>query len=67
MRWLFPTPRPVNLISEVVVQQFERSWRSATTCPQVRAIYKVVSTQQSVNKYNFYWYVTTPPVSFPKV
>ena len=52
---------PGRLGSEIVVQQFENSWRSTTTCPQVRAIYKVVSTQKSVNKYNVYRYAIAPP------
>ena len=55
----FTISQPGRLGLEPVVQQFEGSWRSTTTCPQVRAIYKVVSTQTSVNAYNVYRYVVT--------
>jgi len=37
-----------------VAQQFKRSWRHTTSCPKVRAIYKIVATQQNVDKYNAY-------------
>ena len=55
----FPISRPAIENLRVVVQQFELSWRNGTPCPQVRAIYKVVSTQKSVNKYNSYRCVAT--------
>jgi hypothetical protein len=37
-----------------VSQQFKRSWRHTTTCPKVRAIYKIVSAKQILDKYNAY-------------
>lgn len=37
-----------------VSQQFKRSWRHTTTCPKVRSIYKIVSTQKILDKYDAY-------------
>lgn len=37
-----------------VAQQFKRSWRHTTACPKVRAIYKIVSSQQILDKYSAY-------------
>ena len=51
---------PNRLRSEVVVRQFKRSWRHTTTCPKVRTVYKIVSTQQNADKYNTYRYVVSP-------
>lgn len=45
-----------RLIFALVAQQFKRSWRHTTTCPKVRAVYKIVATQQNVDKYNSYRY-----------
>lgn len=45
----------------VVAQQFKRSWRHTTSCPKVRAVYKVVPAQQSLDKYNAYRCVVTLP------
>jgi len=44
-----------------VAQQFKRSWRHTTPCPKVRAIYKIIPTQQNLDKYNAYRYVVTSP------
>ena len=52
-----PVFRPSCLRFGVVAEQFKNSWRHATTCPQVRAVYKVVSTPQNVDKYNLYRYI----------
>lgn len=46
----------------VVSQQFKRSWRHTTGCPKVRAVYKIVPTQQNVDKYNAYRYVVALPL-----
>lgn len=45
----------------IVAQQFKHSWRHATQCPEVRAIYKIVPSQQNLDKYNAYRYVITLP------
>jgi len=37
-----------------VASQFEKSWRHQTSCPTVRAVYKVISTQQNLDKYEAY-------------
>ena len=49
----------VRLLVEVVAQQFKRSWRHTTPCPKVRAIYKIVLSQQILDKYDSYRFVTT--------
>ena len=54
-----PVSRMGCLIPDVVAQQFKNSWRHGVACPTVRAIYKVVSTQQSVDKYNLYRFVVS--------
>ena len=45
----------------VVAQQFKRSWRHTTQCPKVRAVYKIIPTQQGLDKYTAYRYVVTSP------
>ena len=37
-----------------VSTQFQQSWRHGTTCPQVRAVYKVVNTTASLDEYEQY-------------
>lgn len=39
-----------------VESQFKESWRHNTTCPQVRAVYKIVNTEASLKKYEEYLY-----------
>lgn len=46
--------------------QFKQSWRHDTTCPQVRAVYKIVHSKTSLKKYERYLYdlflvVSDPP------
>ena len=48
-----------------VAQQFRRSWRHTTQCPKVRAVYKIVSSQQNLDKYDAYRYVVVSPL--PKI
>ena len=62
---LAPVARPGHLIFGVVAQQFQSSWRHATTCPTVRAVYQIVSTQQDIDKYNSYRYALRP-FPYPK-
>ena len=47
----------------LVAQQFKRSWRHTTPCPKVRAVYKIVPSQQNLDKYNTYRCVAS--ASFP--
>ena len=37
-----------------VAQQFERAWRHSTTCPKVRAVYKIVNTTAILDNYERY-------------
>lgn len=37
-----------------VADQFKQSWRHGTTCPEVRAVYKIVNSTASVTKYEQY-------------
>lgn len=37
-----------------VKSQFQQSWRHPTTCPEVRAVYKIVITTTSQSKYDEY-------------
>jgi len=37
-----------------VANKFRESWRHPTDCPTVKAIYLIVSTQQTLNKYEAY-------------
>lgn len=39
---------------EIVASQFEKSWKSAGPCPEVRAVYKIVSTKLSLDEYEDY-------------
>ena len=55
-----PIPRPGRLIFGVVVQQFQSSWRDAAACPTVHAVYQIVFSQQSMDKYNSYRHVVFP-------
>jgi hypothetical protein len=61
---LVPRPRPLTH-RRTVAQQFKRSWRHTTQCPKVRAIYKIVPSQQNLDKYNTYRYVAALP--FPRI
>ena len=61
---LSPASHPGRLRFWAVAKQFRDSWRRTTACPQVRAVYKVVSTQQSIDEYNSYRYVSIFP--YPK-
>jgi hypothetical protein len=40
-----------------VSTQFQQSWRHGTICPEVRAVYKIVSTTASLRRYEQYLYV----------
>jgi len=37
-----------------VKTQFEQTWRHSTKCPEVRAVYKIVNTTASLDKYKQY-------------
>ncbi|KAF9790536.1 hypothetical protein BJ322DRAFT_999788 [Thelephora terrestris] len=37
-----------------VAIQFQQSWMQNTPCPQVRAVYKIISTEQSLRQYQQY-------------
>ena len=40
----------------IVGKQFQQSWRHKTACPGVCAIYKIVSTEASLKRYQTYLY-----------
>jgi len=40
-----------------VEKQFQQTWRHGTTCPEVRAVYKIINTTASLKKYEQYLYV----------
>jgi len=37
-----------------VEKQFQQTWRHGTTCPEVRAVYKIIHTTASLKKYEQY-------------
>ena len=39
---------------ESVANQFRGSWRHPTTCPEVQAVYKIVTSKTVLDKYNAY-------------
>lgn len=49
-----PITRSGHSRLEVVARQFKHSWRHTTACPKVRAVYKITSSQQNLDKYNAY-------------
>jgi hypothetical protein len=63
--WLFPVVRvnlshyfPLNSVHEVS-SQFTTTWRHPTTCPTVKAVYKIVLGRASMAAYNTYrWNVS---------
>ena len=42
---------------ELVVDRFTESWTHSTQCPVVQAVYKIASTQQSLDAYLGYRFV----------
>jgi hypothetical protein len=48
----------------VVANQFQESWRHPTAYPTVKAIYLIVSTQQTLNKYKAYRYASLVIILF---
>lgn len=40
-----------------VASQFQQKWLHTTKCPEVRAIYKIVNTEESLAEYEQYWFV----------
>lgn len=51
---------------ETVASQFEKSWRSTAPCPEVRAVYKIVSTKLSLEKYEDYKSYSYPRMFFSR-
>ena len=41
-----------------VEKQFQQTWRHGTTCPEVRAVYKIINTTTSLRKYEQYLYAS---------
>ena len=46
-----------------VEKQFQQTWRHGTTCPEVRAVYKIINTTASLKSYEQYLYVFLALVS----
>jgi len=44
----------VVVMTAIVVSQFQQNWKHPSPCPTVRAIYKVISSQQIVDRYENY-------------
>ena len=43
-----------------VYKQFKRTWRHDTTCPEVKAIYKIIITETSLGQYQQHLYEVFP-------
>lgn len=56
-----PSPG-LDSICELVVDRFTESWAHPTQCPVVRAVYKVVLTQDSLDTYLGYRSVSRGPL-----
>ena len=41
-----------------VASQFQQKWMHTTKCPEVRAVYKIVSTEANLAKYEQYLFVS---------
>jgi hypothetical protein len=54
----------IDLTIVVVANQFRESWRHPTACPTVKAIYLIVSTQQTLKKYEAYRYASQVIILF---
>ena len=48
-----------------VEKQFKQSWRHKTTCPEIKAVYKIIVTEASMNQYQEYMYERSPVMSNP--
>ena len=46
----------VKAYPTIVGKQFQQSWRHNTACPGICAIYKIVSTEASLKRYQTYLY-----------
>ena len=54
--WIISYSLAVETDQVIVATQFQESWRHRTTCPKVRAVYKIINTAASLNRYETYLY-----------
>lgn len=55
-----------NMTYQTIVEsKFKASWRYRNTCPEVRAVYKIINTEASVKKYEEYLYASFHVLSDP--